>query len=100
MKCTSLCKATEGGVTCSKIVLVYAAMKERPDNAYRVHAILDEQSNSSLISSELADELGVVGPGEKYFVTTCSGEKEVKYGRHVTGAIVRSLKDVLVKIFY
>ena len=84
-KCTSLCKATEGRVSCSKIVDV--AMKERPNNAYRVYAILDEQSNLSL-----ADELGVVGPCEKYFLTTCSGEKEVKYGRRVTGAIVESLK--------
>jgi len=63
-------------------MLVDEAMKERPDNAYQVYAILDEQSNSSLISSELADELGVVGAGEKYFLTTCSGEKEVKYRRH------------------
>ena len=66
-------------------------MKERPNNPCRVYAILDEQSNLSLIRSELADELGVVGPWEKYFLTTCGGEKEVKYGRRVTGAIVESL---------
>lgn len=91
-KCTSLCKATEGRVSCRKIVLVDVAIKERPNNAYRVYAILDEQSNLSLTSSELADELGVVGPGEKYSLTMCSGEMEVNYVRRLTGAIVESLK--------
>ena len=85
-------------VSCSEVVLVDVAMKERPNNAYRVYAILDKQSNTSLISSELADELGVVGPGEKYFRTTCSGEKEVRYWRRVTGAIVKSLNGTSAEL--
>jgi len=53
--------------------------------------IIDEQSNSSQISSQLADELGAVGPEERYYLTTCSGEKEIKYGRRVTDVVIQSL---------
>ena len=45
-----------------------------------------------MITSELADELGATGPEEKYYLTTCSGEKEAKYGRRVTGVVLKSLK--------
>ena len=86
-----MCNATEGGVSCSKLLLVDVFSKEKPHEARRVYAIIDEQSNSSLISSELADELGAVGPEEKYYLTTCSGAKETKYGRRVTDTVIQSL---------
>ena len=56
-----------------------------------VYAIVDEQSNSSLVTSKVADDLGADGPLEKYFLSTFSGEKEEKYDRRVTGITVRSL---------
>ena len=90
-KCTSLCGASEGGVSCSKVVLVDVIGKERTENICRNYAIIDDQSNTSLITSELADELGATGPQEKYYLTTCSGEKEAKYGRRVTGVVLKSL---------
>ena len=46
-----------------------------------------------MITSELADELGVTGPEEKYYLTTSSGEQEGKYGRRVTGVVLKSLKE-------
>ena len=79
-------------MSCSKLVLVDVVSKERPKSICRVYAIIDDQSNSSLITSELADELGATGPEEKYYLTTCSGEKEAKYGRRVTGVVLKSLK--------
>ena len=57
----------------------------------RVYAIVDEQSNSSLVTSKIADDLGADGPLEKYFLSTFSGEKEEKYDRRVAGFTVRSL---------
>ena len=45
-----------------------------------------------MITSKLADELGATGPEGKYYLTTCSGVKEAKYGRRVTGVVLRSLK--------
>ena len=90
-KCTSLCGSSEGGISCSKLVLFDVISKERPENVCRVYAIIDDQSNTSLITSDLADELGATGPEEKYYPTTCSGEKEAKYGRRVTGVVLNSL---------
>ena len=74
-KCTSLCGASEGSISCSKVVLVNVISKEKPQNICRVYAIIDNQSNMSLITSDLANELGATGPEEKYYLTTCSGEK-------------------------
>lgn len=53
-KCTSMCHAMEGGVSCSKLLWVNVFSKEKPHAVHRVYAII-EQSNSSLISTELAD---------------------------------------------
>ena len=89
-RCTAVCGANSGGMSCSKILLVDVFLKDRPDLVQRVYAIIDEQSNSSLISSELADELGVLGPQEKYYLSTCTSEKEVKYGRRVANVTLRS----------
>ena len=65
-------------------------LKNKPDFTWRAYAIIDEQSSSSLISSELADELGISGPQEKYYLSTCTSEKEVKYGRRVASVGIRS----------
>ena len=66
-KCTSLCEASEGDVSNSKLVLVDFVSKERPKSICRVYAKIDDQSNTSLITGELADELGATGPEEKYY---------------------------------
>ena len=47
-KCTSLCGASEGGISCSKLVLVDVISKETPENICRVYVIIDDQSNTSL----------------------------------------------------
>lgn len=93
-KSTSLCGASEGGVSCSKLVFVDVASKDRPESICRVYAIIDDQSNASLITSDLADELGATGPEEKYYLTTCSAEKEAKYGRCVTAVVLRFLNGM------
>ena len=89
-KCTALCEP-KGGVSCSKILLVDVFNKRNPLIVKRVYAIVDEQSNSTLVTSERADDLGAGGPREKYLLSTCSTEKEKKYGRRVAGVTVRSL---------
>lgn len=78
-------------MSCSKTLLVDVCSRRNPRLAKHVYAIVDEQSNSSLVTSELADDLGADGPLEKYFLSTWSGEKEEKYGRRVAGITVRSL---------
>lgn len=43
---------------CSKLLMVDMFSKEELHAVCRVYVIKDEESNSSLISTELADELG------------------------------------------
>ena len=90
-RCTSACNANGGGLSCSNMLLVDVHSKRIPRATQRVYAIIDEQSNSSLISSELADELGAEGPLEKYYLSKCSSNRQMKYGRRMTGTTIRAL---------
>ena len=69
-KFTAICDTENGGVSCGKVVLVDLFHNGRPEKLFRVYAILDEQSNTSMISSEQADEIGASGPAEKYLLST------------------------------
>ena len=69
-----------------------------PEHVHRVYAIVDDQSNASLISPELVDDLGKTGTKEKYFHSTCSGDKQVKYGRRVPGLLVKSSDGKISKL--
>ena len=77
-------------MSCSKTLLVDVYSRCNPHLTKYVY-VIDEQSNSPLVTSELADDLGADGPLEKYFLSTCSGEKEEKYCRRAAGIAVRSL---------
>lgn len=90
-KCTAICKGKTGGLSCSKIVLLDVFSEDRPSYTQRVYAIVDDQSNASLIAPQLADKLNASGPESKYYLSTCGGEREVRYGRRVTGLIVKSV---------
>lgn len=99
--CTDVDRHPIGGVSCSKIVLldIFRQIK-RPDNTIRVYALIDEQSNTSMImiSPKLADEPEIVGPGEKYFLSTCSSSREIGYGHRVQGLMVTSIKRITMKL--
>lgn len=90
-KCTSVCKGTPGGLSCSKTVLVDVYREDHPNDVHRVYAIVDDQSNASIISTELADKLNAEGPDWKYYLSTCGGDREVRYGRRISGLIIRSI---------
>ena len=97
-KCTSICKGAPGGLSCSKIVLVDIYREDRPNEVHRIYAIVDDQSNTSIISTKLADKLNPEGPAWKYYLSTCGGAKEDRYGRRSTGLIIsfihgRTLRD-------
>lgn len=75
--CTTVCRDPHSaGVSCSKIGLVDVFNENRAQEPYRDYAVLDDQSNASMISPNLADKLGATGPGLKYLLSTCSGEKK------------------------
>jgi hypothetical protein len=94
--CTSVCK--KGGMSCGKIELVDVFQQRRPRERQRVYAIMDDQSNASLITTELANQLQADGPIEKYHLTTCSDNKVVKYSRRVPGLILQSTVGATSKI--
>ena len=83
--------STSGNVSCSKIALVDVFHPDRRDKKIRVYAIIDEQSNASMISPELADELCITGPKDKYFLSTCSGSKETRFGRRAQGLMLKPI---------
>jgi hypothetical protein len=89
--CTKLCDSNRGGLSCSKIVLMDISLQDKPDKIHRVYALVDEQSNASMITPDLANKLGINSKKEKYFLSTCSVSKEVKYGRRVPGVIAMSV---------
>ena len=90
-KCTSVCKGTPGGLSRSKTVLVDVYREDNPNDFHRVYAIVDDQSNASIISTELADKLNAEGPDLKYYLSTCGGDREVRYGRRISGLVIRSI---------
>lgn len=49
-RCTSVCQGRSEGLSCSKILLVDVYPKDDPENTKRVYAIMDDQSNASMIS--------------------------------------------------
>ncbi|CAB3978894.1 PREDICTED: uncharacterized protein LOC107357656 [Paramuricea clavata] len=97
-KCTSVCRGNTGGLSCSKIVLVDVFTEDNPNAVHRAYAIVDEQSNASMITPNLADLLEVDTPKEKYLLSTCSSAKETKYGRRVSGIMVKSLNGTVVRL--
>ena len=61
-RCTSVCQGKPGGLSCSKILLVEVFVDNRPDVKHRVYAIMDDQSNASMITPNLADQLNIESP--------------------------------------
>ncbi|KAK3721599.1 hypothetical protein QZH41_000136 [Actinostola sp. cb2023] len=90
--CTGITNTKCVSESCSKIVLVDVYAEKQPQLSHRVYAVLDEQSNASMISPDLADILGQTSPKENYLLSTCSAVKELKQGRRVSGIIAKSME--------
>jgi hypothetical protein len=91
-KCTSVYQEKLGGLSRAKIVLLDIFLEKQPQHSQRVYAIVDDQSNASMISPELANKLGARGPQERYLLSTCFAEKEIKHGRRVMGLSAKSIQ--------
>ena len=64
----------------------------------RFYAIVDNQSNASIISTELADKLNAEGPDLKYCLSTFGGDREVRYSRRISGLIIKSIHGRMSKL--
>ncbi len=93
-KCTQVCGGNLTDRSCSKICLVKVCPAGHPDPAIRLYAIHDEQSNRSLVRSELFEIFNDNGTSSPYSLRACAGLKETM-GRRATGYIVESLDSTV-----
>lgn len=89
-KCTEICGGDPNPRSCSKICLVKVFHADRPSKSHRVYAVLDDQSNRSLVKSEFFSLLDIDSVASPYTLKTCSGTVETS-GRKATNVIVESL---------
>ncbi|KAK3096719.1 hypothetical protein FSP39_002652 [Pinctada imbricata] len=89
-KCTLLCGEEFTGRSCSKTLLVKVFPSGQPEKAVKVYAIIDEQSNRTLVRSELLDQLGERSEALPYTLTSCTGSTTVT-GRRAEGYTIQSL---------
>lgn len=89
-KCTEICGGSPTPRSCSKISLVKVFHADNPSKSHRVYAVLDDQSNRSLVKSEFFNLLDINSSESPYTLKTCSGTVETA-GRKVSNIIVESL---------
>lgn len=87
VKCTKLCGGVKASRSCGKIVPV-TVFKEGGESV-RVYAVIDDQSNRSLASPALLDELHTSNEHFMFTLTSCSGTKAMS-GRRAENLHVRS----------
>ncbi|XP_069133524.1 uncharacterized protein [Argopecten irradians] len=87
--CTLVCGDGFHGRSCSNIVLVEVFSEDEPSKRVSTYALLDDQSNRSLASTELLDSLGMAGREIEYTLTSCSGRSKLT-GRKAIGLVIRS----------
>ncbi|MCG8046576.1 MAG: hypothetical protein N0E48_13205 [Candidatus Thiodiazotropha endolucinida] len=88
--CTQICGNTFSGKSCAKTVLVNVYAKGQQENAVKMYAILDDQSNRTLARSDLFQSLNVEFSETEYTLSSCAGTI-VTAGRSAHGLIIESL---------
>ncbi|XP_033759513.1 uncharacterized protein LOC117341759 [Pecten maximus] len=89
-KCTAICGEGVSGRSCAKTLLVDIYPEGQPGKSITVYAVLDDQSNRTLASSELLDALGIAGDEIRFTISSCAGTYQTS-GRRVDGLVVRAM---------
>ncbi|XP_075431592.1 uncharacterized protein LOC142468854 [Ascaphus truei] len=87
---TEVCGKEGDKMSCSKICLVAVHPQGQPEKAIRMYAILDDQSNRSLVRSEFFDMFNIQDGAFPYTLRTCAGQMETT-GRRVNGYTICSI---------
>lgn len=95
-KCTKVCGGDLTDRSCSKLCLVKVYPAGHRDKAVKLYAILDEQSNRSLVRSQFFEVFCDQSPSAPYTLRTCAGVRE-SAGRRASGYEVESV-DGTVRI--
>ncbi|CAC5421662.1 unnamed protein product [Mytilus coruscus] len=90
VKCTTLCGDIRVGRSCGKTVLVDVYLPNALEKSIRVYAAKDDQSNRTLITTELFDDLGIQGQHAKFNMSSCNGNSTMKC-RVANSICVRSI---------
>lgn len=89
-KCTELCGTTFSGRSCAKVLPVRVYPSFNSEQAIKVYAVIDEQSNRTLARSQLFDFFNIQSESESYTLFSCSGQSTCS-GRRVNGLVVEAL---------
>lgn len=90
--CTEICSNAYNGKSCAKILPVKVYHKDKPDKVMKMYAIIDEQSNRSLASSEFFNSFDIQATPVNYTLSTCSG-KVLTSGQQGNDFIISSVND-------
>lgn len=88
--CLQICGDGFRGKSCAKNILVRVYQEGYPEKAKTMYAIVDDQSNRSLVRSGFFDLFGIEGDTLEYKLSSCSG-LSTAYGRRARGFVVESL---------
>lgn len=78
------------GKSCAKTVLVDVYSKNCPQKRIKVYAVIDDQSNKTLASSELFDMMGINTIVTNYVLASCAGRKQT-CGRKTDNLVIESI---------
>ena len=92
--CTEVCGKDISGRSCAKICLVKVYPATNSDAAVRMYAILDDQSNRSLVRSEFFNLFNISGCHSPYYLKTCAGTIETE-GRQARGFVVEAIDGTI-----
>ncbi|VDI37854.1 Hypothetical predicted protein [Mytilus galloprovincialis] len=89
--CTEICGDANqfNGKSCAKTLLINLYPKGKPEQRVKTYAIIDDQSNRSLATSEFFDTFSEHYDTIQYTLSSCSG-KSAQSGRRATGFILES----------
>lgn len=87
--CTEICGRNFGGKSCAKTLLVRVFPKEQPQHAKLMYAVIDDQSNRSLVSPEFFELFNIQSYSTSYMLSSCGGTIQTS-GRKAEGFVVES----------
>ena len=91
--CTNICQNFKGK-NCSKTLLVEVSMRALPSKKLICYAILDEQSNTTLVDDRLVEYFGVTFPTQEFSINFVSQNYEMSTtGQLVSGLQVKGINE-------
>ena len=91
--CISLCGNPNVNKSCSKTLLCDVFHKNDSTNVTRCYVIVDEQSTSSFIDTNLAKSFDLTGPEHEFTITTITGYKTQHKGVAFEGLRIKGVNE-------